>query len=144
MDILLHKKLRKAKKIDADINADAEGDISKWSWETTVSYLDTKIQVQKIESKRQSQNILKLLFEILFAFDFSKARKWSQKVENNVAPSDLMATHLFLCIHDILYAHILYVFTKTCCTCCTCCDKKNISHRSCVAQQNYVSYKKIP
>ena len=52
MDILLHKKLRKAKKIDADINADAERDISKWSWETAVSYLDTKIQVQKIESKR--------------------------------------------------------------------------------------------
>ena len=46
------RNFERQKKFDAEINADAEGDISKWSWETTVSYLDTNIQVQKIESKR--------------------------------------------------------------------------------------------
>ena len=35
----------------ADVNADADADISKWSWETTVCYLGTKIQVHKIESE---------------------------------------------------------------------------------------------
>ena len=32
-------------------NADADANISKWSRETTVSYLGTKIRVQKIESR---------------------------------------------------------------------------------------------
>ena len=60
MDVLLHNKSRKAKKkkkncnADADVNADADADISKWSRETTVGYLGTKIQVQKIESEHYS------------------------------------------------------------------------------------------
>ena len=62
MDVLLHKKLRKAK-IKAKenfCNADADANISKWSKETIVSNLGTKIQVEKIESERYSVNILKL------------------------------------------------------------------------------------
>ena len=47
MDVLLHNKPRKIN-LAADVNADANVDIYKWSWKTTVSYLGTKIQVQKI------------------------------------------------------------------------------------------------
>ena len=47
MDVLLHNKPRKIN-LAVDVNADANVDISKWSWKTTVSYLGTKIQVQKI------------------------------------------------------------------------------------------------
>ena len=57
-----------------------------------------------------------------------------------------MATHLFLFIHDVLYAHIRQhkivlhiVFQKK----QLCQQKKIISHRINVAQQNYVSHKKI-
>ena len=64
MGVLLHNKSRKAKKkicnADADVNVDADADISKWSRETTVGYLGTKIQVQKIESEHYSENILRL------------------------------------------------------------------------------------
>ena len=43
---------------DADVNADADANISKWSCETTVT---TKILAQEIESENYSQNILSLL-----------------------------------------------------------------------------------
>ena len=53
MDALLHNKPRKAKNVfcnaDADVNVDANTNISKWSRETTVGYLGIKIQLQKIE-----------------------------------------------------------------------------------------------
>ena len=61
MNVLLHKKLRKTK-IKAKqkfCSADVDADISKWSREAIVSYLRTKIQVQKIESEHYSLNILK-------------------------------------------------------------------------------------
>ena len=48
-------KIRKVKQnfsnADADVNADADEDISKWSCETTVT---TKIQLQEIESEHYS------------------------------------------------------------------------------------------
>ena len=90
MDVLLHKKLRKAKiKVKENFcNVVADADISKCSRETTASYLGAKIQVQKVESKHYSLNILKLLIGV--AFDFSKARKLSQKVENSMALSDFL------------------------------------------------------
>ena len=59
---VLHKNLRKAiiktSKVkinffynaNGDVNTDADADVSKWSRETTVSYLGTNIQqVKKIE-----------------------------------------------------------------------------------------------
>ena len=58
MDVLRHNKLRKAKKFfcnaDTEVNVDADADVSKWSWETTVGYLGTKIQAQKIECEHYS------------------------------------------------------------------------------------------
>ena len=39
---------------NADHNTDADADISKWSWETTLRYLGTKIHVHKIESEHSS------------------------------------------------------------------------------------------
>ena len=55
MDVLLHNKpqklrnLRKAKQnfcnADTDVNVDTNVDIPKWSRETKVRYLGTKIQV---------------------------------------------------------------------------------------------------
>ena len=115
-------------------NAGADANISKWSRETIVSYLGTKIQVQKIESEHYhySLSILKLLIGI--AFDFSKARKLSQKVENSMALSD------FVNVYTCFYLITIF-FTLTLCTCCTknyyvlykklcCVNKKNISHIS--------------
>ena len=69
MDVLLHNKPRKTKikaskgkikfcNADADVNADAEADISRQSCETTVT---TKIQVYEIESEHYSQNLFSLL-----------------------------------------------------------------------------------
>ena len=54
----------------------------------------------------------------------------------------LMVTHLFLFIHDVLYAHIMYILLKNvmCCTKNYVVQQKNISHKS---YQNYVSHKKI-
>ena len=55
-------KLRKAKlhfcKSNSDINAYADAYISKRSRETTVNYLGTKIQAQKMLFEHYSQNIL--------------------------------------------------------------------------------------
>ena len=61
MDFLLRKKHRKAKmKTSKDkinffnanaVNADADTEISEWPVEATVSWLRTKIQVQKVESE---------------------------------------------------------------------------------------------
>ena len=59
INVLLHKKLWKAKvknwlgkynfcDADADVKADADADIFKWSRETTINYLGTQIQMQKI------------------------------------------------------------------------------------------------
>ena len=62
------------------------------------------------------------IFLIVIAFDFSKARKSSQKVENNMAHSDFLnGSNLFLFIHDIYHPHIplsILSFLKevTCCT----------------------------
>ena len=65
MGVLPYKKLRKAKvktmkgkttfcSANANVNADADAKISKWSRQTIVSWLGTKIQVQKIESEHYS------------------------------------------------------------------------------------------
>ena len=48
----------------ADVNADADANISKWFRETVVSYLGTKTQVEKIDYEHYSQNILRLLNSI--------------------------------------------------------------------------------
>ena len=47
-------KLRIAKQNFCNAYDDDNTDISKWSWETTVSYLGTKIQVKKIQSDHHS------------------------------------------------------------------------------------------
>ena len=73
-------------------------------------FIGTKIQVQKIE---YSLNIL-----ISIAFDFSKAKKSSQKVDWRFQIF-LMVTHLLLFIHDIFYAHIMFMLHKKTVTCCT-------------------------
>ena len=64
MNVLLHNKPRKAKiktskgknfcKAHTDVNANADVDIYKWSRESTVNYLGTKLQARKIESKYYS------------------------------------------------------------------------------------------
>ena len=71
---------------------------------------------------------------ILRIFLCSKIRKSSKKVESSMAFSEFfMATHLFLFIHNILYAHIhkknVRCFTKT----YVASSKQYISHRSYVA-----------
>ena len=55
----------------------------------------------------------------------------------------LRTTHLFLFIHDILYVHIRQHKKILCCTKNYCVNRKNISHKVNVTQQNYVSHKKI-
>ena len=52
----------------------------------------------------------------------------------------LMATHLFLFIRRILYAHILYVLHKKQKN--RLCQQKNLLRRSYVAHENYVCHKK--
>ena len=98
MDILLHKKLQKAK-----INT-SKGNINflkchswrqYWCW-----YLGTKIQVQKIEYEHYPKNILKLLNSIHIWFDFkSRPRRWRAAWCFQIF---IMATHLFHFIHNIL------------------------------------------
>ena len=62
-----------------------------------------------------------------------------------MASSDFLNGYIFLFIHDVRYAHILYMLHKKCYVLhkkLFCVNKKrNISHRSHVAHQNYVSQK---
>ena len=44
---------------------------------------------------------------------------------------------------SVLYVDILYMLHKKCYIYTSCANKKNISNRSYVVQQNYVSYKKV-
>ena len=64
-----------------------------------------------------------------------------------MASSNFLNGYIFLFIHDVRYAHILYMLHKKCYVLhikLFCVNKKrNISHRSYVAQQNYVSQKYI-
>ena len=55
----------------------------------------------------------------------------------------LIATHLFLFIHDVLYAHIRLHKKILCCTKTVVSTKKIFHIEVNVAQQNYVSHKKI-
>ena len=55
----------------------------------------------------------------------------------------LIATHLFLFIHDVLYAHIRQHKKILCCTKTVVSTKKIFHIEVNVAQQNYVSHKKI-
>ena len=113
--------------------------------------LQWAIYVQKFRYKKL---ILNISLRILWSFYFekyshlillkleSRARRWRTTLRFQTF---LMAAHLFLLIHEILYAHILYVLHKKLLRIAQkmLWQKKKIRHRSYVAHQNCVSHKKI-
>ena len=149
MDVLHHNKPRKTKIKDLKgkikflqcrfrVNADVDADISAQSCETTVT---TKILLQEIESA--------LFLE--YSQSFKQSYLISPKLENlarmwRIAwrfQIFLMATDPFLFIRDVLYAHIRQ-HKKSCVAQTTVVSTKKMFHmKVIVAQQNYVSYKKM-
>ena len=77
-------------------------------------------------------------------FDFSKARKSSQKVENNMALSDFLNGYTSVSLFTMFFMLTLGSTRKSCVAQKTVLSTKEIFHIEVnVAQQNYVSHKNM-
>ena len=105
-------KLRIAKQNFCNAYDDDNTDISKQSWETTVSYLGTKIQVKKIQSDHHSQNTQRFLNSICILISLkleNRAKRWRTARGFQIF---LLAKHLLLFIGDVLCTHVTYMRIK--------------------------------